>query len=288
MVTVVAAASLILSACSIPVALSQTRSVLGGGYLQIHFSVGVTAPGVAAAKDAKFLQGLTFSIDTQTPPGAPFNSALSHAGQKLTIWRGATHLATLIDLKSNLFLRLNFTALAQVPGVRLSASEIAAGNLFLGGRWIEIPDSLVVKFASPALRLKLKKNSLVSGEYRTLNDLVSVLARGPVTTTATGYSETGTLASLGTALSGVASSSGPDPLPSKLKGSYSLSVTKTGTQPSSFNFSVTVPRGTLGAVTTRVAGTIAHRRVQVKAPDNPLVITSTLLRQLGALAGNVG
>lgn len=284
MMTLAAAAALGLSACTIPVALSQTTNTLGGSaYLQVHFKVAIAHGGASAAAEAKLLEGLTFDVNVASVNGAPIARALNKLNQELIVWNGSQRVATVIDHKSNLYVNVNIAALAHLPGVAIPANALTTTNLLLGNRWIEIPFDLIAHDAATSRHLTITRSTAVSTELRAVNALVAVLANMPTTTTATGFEQSGTLASLDKALATLVPSTSTSTTP--VPGTYKIAVTMAGTSATSAVATVVTPNGTAGDARVTMTATFAHQSVHVSTPTYPLVITPALIKKFGGTNG---
>ncbi|MDE3094046.1 MAG: hypothetical protein KGL23_08175 [Acidobacteriota bacterium] len=295
LMAIVAGASLGLSACSVPVALSDTNATLGASqFLQVHLTANLFAHGASAAKVIKVLKKLSFDMNYQSANGAPLGTALNSARSELIISNATERVATIVDVNSNEYLNVNIPSLAHIPGLGLSATKLAPVNLLLGGRWIEFPHSLLAKYETSTLHLKPTAALAAKNEIQVVDALVSFLAKQPTTTTATGYTQTGTLASLVNALTPLLKSTVATPITTTAaKGSYKLALTMSGNVATAASLAVTTPNGKYGDATLTLTGTFARDNVPVTTPSNALVITNSLIKQLsggasGLLGGSLG
>ncbi|MBU6515835.1 MAG: hypothetical protein KGQ78_08075 [Acidobacteria bacterium] len=295
LMAIVAGASLGLSACSVPVALSDTNATLGASqFLQVHLTANLFAHGASAAKVIKVLKKLSFDQNYQSANGAPLGTALNSARSELIISNATERVATIVDVNSNEYLNVNIPSLAHIPGLGLSATKLAPVNLLLGGRWIEFPHSLLAKYETSTLHLKPTAALAAKNEIQVVDALVSFLAKQPTTTTATGYTQTGTLASLVNALTPLLKSTVATPITTTAaKGSYKLALTMSGNVATAASLAVTTPNGKYGDATLTLTGTFARDNVPVTTPSNALVITNSLIKQLsggasGLLGGSLG
>lgn len=288
MVTV---AALGLSACTIPAALSETRATLGGNqYFQDHLEVRLTDATPGSAKLIKVLQALTFEINEQSTTGKPIENSINAVDQELVVMDGQQKVLTLVDVKSNLYLKVNFAALATVPGLSVSstAAELAALNVLLGSRWIEVPFSLTSKYASTSLHTKLTQSTVATDENLLTNVVVSLLASDPATTATNTTTVTGSLASLESTLEAILPKTGTSKIPvSATPGTYSVTVKTAESRATGANVVVTVPNGTYGNIIVTAVATFAHQGVKVSAPANPLVITPALIKEFGTNGGGL-
>jgi hypothetical protein len=288
-------ASLGLSACSIPMALSQASATLGGSqYLQVHFKVAFTGSGANAVQEEKVLKGLTFNLNEESTNGAPLSHALNKVNTSLVVWNGPQRLMTIVDHKSNLYVNVNVNvnvpAIGRLSNAKLPGQELTAVNLIVGNRWIEFPFDVISQYAKESTHLSLKRSTFASAEILVTNALVAALASGQTTTVAHGFTEAGTLASLVKTLEAIVPAAGATTLPTATaKGTYTVAVTMAGPQATSASASITAPNPPNGNATLTVAATFVHQGVRVSTPTYPLVITPALIKQVMSIsAGSNG
>ena len=289
MLAVAATASLGLSACSIPAALSQTQKTVGdSAYLQVHFHATLVSEGQAVQRWAGALDHLTFDFNEQSVTGKPIASSLSQVNQSLVVSHGAAHVATILEHKSDFYVNVNFAALSEVPGAGNNVGTLTSLNFLLGNRWIELPFSLVAHYVRSTSHFTMTRSSLPVDENLLLNEFVGFLAQVPPTANSRGFSESGSLSTLIHALtSRLPIFATYLPVPSTLTGSYDLSVAMSGSRASSATLQISVPSVTHGDSVLRVFATFAHQDIAVATPNNPLVITPALVQQLGSSAKSI-
>lgn len=69
-----------------------------------------------------------------------------------------------------------------------------------------------------------------------------------------------------------------------VQGSYTLSLTTSGTSATGASITVTAPNGTQGNATVTLSATIAHADDDITAPANPTIVTRSMLEGLLAKA----
>ena len=288
MMAVVVTASLGLSACSIPVALSDTNATLGGSqYLQVHLTANLFAKDPSMAKEIKVLKQLSYDVNYQSASGATLSSSLNTAKSEIVVSNGSQRVLTIVDIHSNEYLNVDIASLANISGLGLTAAKLAPVNLIFGGRWFEFPYRLLAKYETSTLHVKPTRTSTVKNDILLVNTLVTFFANQPTTTTATGFTQTGTLASLQSALSSIVKAATTSTAPgstvvtTKSKGTYKLAVTMNGTVATDAKLAITAPVGKYGNGTFTLNATFAQQSVNVSAPTGALVITNTFLNQLG-------
>ena len=288
MVAIIAAGSLALSACSIPVALSDTSATLGANqYLQVHLTTNLFARDPSLAKEIKVLKQLSYDVDYQSASGAPLSSALSTAKSQIVVSNGSQRVLTIVDVHSNEYLNINIASLANIAGLGLTTAKLAPINLIFGGRWFEFPYSLLAKYEISTLHVRPTRTSTVKNDILLVNSVVSFFANQPTTTTVTGFTQDGTLASLQSALAAIvktattSTTAGSTVLTTKSTGTYKLAVTMSGDVATYVKLAITAPAGTYGNGTFTLSANFAHASVNVSAPTGALVITNTFLNQLG-------
>ena len=295
LMAIVAGASLGLSACSVPVALSDTSATLGASqFLQVHLSANLFARGASAAKVIKVLKKLNYEIDYQSATGAPLATSLNSARSQVIVYTGTERVLTIVNVNSNEYLNVNVAALARIPGLNLTPAKLAPINLILGGRWFEFPYSLVAKYETSTLHIKPTRTLAAQNDIKVVNALVAFFANQPTTTTAEGFAQTGTLANLERALVPLLKSVVKTPLPTTApSGTYKLSVKMNGSVATAATIAVTAPNGKYGNGTLTLSATFAQANVPVSTPSGALVVTNKLLTQLsgsgsGLLGGSLG
>jgi hypothetical protein len=124
-----------------------------------------------------------------------------------------------------------------------------------------------------------------------LTSLTTVIEATPYTTLpGGGYSQTGTLASIAKAvLPVVAKAEGANTASSftaisfhtgKVRGTYTLGVTLSGSTATGASIKITAPNGASGNSTLEVDATVAHNTVTIAAPTGATVLTRTLIEEL--------
>ena len=230
LMAIVAGASLGLSVCSVPVALFDTSATLGGSqFLQVHLTANLFARGASAAKVITVLKKLNYDINYESATGAPLTASLNSARSEVIVSNGTERVLTVIDVNSNEYLNVNIASLTHIPGLGLTATKLAPLNLILGSRWFGFPYSLVAKYETSTLHLKPTRTLSAKNDILIVNALVSFFANQPMTTTADGFSQTGTLASLTSALTPLLKTATKSPIITATPtGTYNLAVTMSG------------------------------------------------------------
>ena len=288
--TLVVVASLGLTACAVPAALSQSTTLLGGSdYLQVHATLSPSGTGVSAQERAAFA-ALSFDVNEMATGTTTLEHSLNTANQELIIRWNSQPMATLIDHRGNMYVDLDFTLLAKLlrlAGSPVPASEVSAINLLFGGRWIELPFSVVHWLFRTYEHRNLTRADIPAGETTFVNDIVTIFAGSKVTTTPHGDTSQGSLASLAALISGIDPSlvSGG----SSAKGTYSATLDTTNASNVTFSFSEVEPV-TGGTQKLAVTGRLTHQPVRVSTPSASLVLTQKIILQLmkGGASGLLG
>lgn len=295
LMAIVAGASLGLSACSVPVALSDTSATLGGSqYLQVRLATNLFAKGASAAKVIKVMKKLNYEIDYQSATGANLAMSLDKARSQVIVYDGTERVLTIVSVNSNEYVNVNVASLARIPGLGLTAAKLAPINLILGSRWFEFPHSLVSKYETSTLHMKPTSTLSAQGGIKIVNALVTFFANQPTTATADGFAQSGTLANLEKALLPLLRTAVKTPLPTAApKGTYDLAVTMNGNVATAAKFAITTPNGKYGDATLTLSATFARASVPVSTPTGALVVTNKLIKQLsgggsGLLSGSLG
>jgi hypothetical protein len=282
-------ASLGLASCGAQASIDQAVSSLGSSPdLQLHFTGSAAGPGIAQAQTA--LGVLSIDMNYSNPSGAALSQSGGTANAEILVNAGTQTLADVRVVDSNLYVLVNISAVANVPGVNLPATEVAALQLIVGGRWFELPKSFLTSIAPTPTATSQAQAAKEAAAARTIFDELSKLIAATSYTTLPngGYSQTGTLASVVKAvLPTIESLSGSTMPTTSVKGTYTLTVTASGSTATGGSITVTGPSSVPGQGNDTVGlnVTVAHASLSVDAPTGATVITSSLLKGLLSQAG---
>lgn|GEM_PF-477409 len=285
-------ASLGLASCGAQASLDQAVSSLGSSPdLQLHFTGTISGPGTAAAQKVTNL--ISVDMHYSNPTGAPLSQTVGSANAEILVNAGSQTLVDIRQVDANLYVMLNVSALSSIPGVTLPSSEIASLQLLVGGRWFELPKSLLTSIVpTPSATATAQANKEMAAAKSMLDELSKLITSATYTTLPNGgYSETGTLASVVNAVLPTINSLSSATIPtSSVKGTYTLTVTASGAAATGGSITVTAPSGGAGSTNATVGlnVTVSHNSVSVDAPTGATVITSALLKSLLSQAGGAG
>jgi hypothetical protein len=280
-----AAAALGLSACGATASLNGAVSSLGSSAdLQVH--VTMSASGAGTASEQPVLSALSLDVDYSNPSGSPLSQSGGKANVELIVNAGSTPLVDLREVSNTLYLEVNVTALNNIPSVHLSASDLAEAQLLLGGRWFEIPTSLLTSSFPETSKIQANAAKEQAAAKKIADALEKLIDTTPYTTLSSGgYSQTGTLASVVKAVLPVVQSlGGSTGTVGSVQGTYTLTLTTSGTTATGASITITAPNGTQGNASVALTATIAHASDSIAAPANPTVVTRSMLEGLLAEA----
>jgi hypothetical protein len=283
------AAALALSACGSSTtakkeAINQFVASFGSSPdAQVHLTASFTGPTSAdSARVQKILKEISMDVNVSNPSGAPLSQAAGKANAEILLNYGTTSFLELREVDSNLYVKVDVNALASIPGVNISASQAAEVQLVFGGRWFELPKSL---FNSLVHSSKVPKAQLAvdqATEAKVLDALSNLIDTTSYKTLSNGYSESGTLASVEKALlPAISGLSSTTTTPKASKGTYTLTLTTSGSNVSGVSISVTGPYNNATMATASISATIAHASMTISAPSPVTAITPSLLASLG-------
>ncbi len=277
----VVAASLGLSACGVKASIDQAVSSLGTtADLQVHLTGSASGPGTASME--KVLNVVAVDLNYSNPSGAALSQAGDNADVEVVIDVAGQTLVDLRQVDQNVYAEIDLDALSNVPGANISASQVAAAQLLVGGRWFEIPKSLLDSYlsASGATGAQSAKDEALA---RTIIDEVThVIETAKYTTLPSGgYSETGSLASIEEAvLPTIEGLTGSSAAPATVRGSYALTLTLSGSTATGGSVTITTPSGGGGRDQVSLTASAAHADDTVSAPSGATVITPALVKEL--------
>jgi hypothetical protein len=191
-------------------------------------------------------------------------------------------------INSNLYVQVDLTAINAIPGLPITSqdqSELAALQLFLGGKWFEIPSSLISKELPSADALKAKSAQEQALDRKLFDALSNLIDNGNAKSLSSGgYSETGTLESVVKAVLPTIESVDPSAGASvgAVPGTYTLTLNDNGSVATAGSISITAPEGSSGSgdATVSLSATVTHNNDAVTAPTGATVITPALIQQL--------
>lgn len=284
----VVVAALALSACgSSPAAkkaaLKQFVGSIGSSpYVQMKFTSSFKGAGVTA-KTQSILKSTSFEVNVSNPSGAPLSQAANGtANTELIFNLHSTQFLDVREVGGNVYLKIDITALASIPGTNISSSQAAAAQTFLGGRWFELPKGLLTSLIKKSRAPKAQIAEDQKVEAKVIDALTTYIDAAHYKTLANGFSVSGSLQSVVAAVEPTIqqlahSTSAPKPQ----KGSFTLVLTTSGSTVTGGSISITAPNGTKGNATGTVVATVSHDAVNVTAPSGATKITPQLLASLG-------
>ena len=282
-------ASLGLSACGSGAKATIESSVASLGAqsdLQVHFTASVSGAGTAEAQ--KVLSVLSVDADYASANGTPLSQSKGATDGDVAFNIGNKVLLDLRAIDSNLYVQVDLSAINAIPGLPITSqdqSELAALQLFLGGKWFEIPSSLITKELPSSDALKAKSAQEQALERKLFDALSNLIDNGDAKSLASGgYSETGTLESVVKAVLPTIESVDPSAASSvgAVPGTYTLTLTNTGSVATGGSVSITAPEGSGGSgnATVGLSATVTHNNDAVVVPTGVTVITPALIQQL--------
>ncbi|HVA71365.1 MAG TPA: hypothetical protein VNF08_08610 [Acidimicrobiales bacterium] len=282
-------ASLGLASCGAQASIDQAVTSLGASPdLQLHFTGVASGPGTAQAQSA--LNVLSIDMNYSNPSGAALSQSGGTANAEIVVSEGKQTLADVRVVDSNLYVQLNISAAANVPGVNLPGTEVTALQLLMGGRWFELPKSLLDSVTTTTTPTQATQAANDAAAARTIfDDLSKLIAAAPYTTLPNGgYSQTGTLQSVVNAvLPTIQSLTGSTITTKSVQGTYTLNVTTSGSAATGGSINVTAPSGVSGQGNDTVGLTVtaAHAALSIDAPPNPTIVTQSLIQGLLSQSG---
>ncbi|MGH3733092.1 MAG: hypothetical protein ACRDVC_06935 [Acidimicrobiales bacterium] len=284
----VVAASLGLSACgSSPATINSTVSSLTSSPdVEVNLSASASGPGTAAAQ--KYLSAISVEATLVNPSGGNLSQATS-LDTEVVVNVGTSALLDLRTVGGNIYGEIDLTALQGISGLSISSNELNAANALLGGRWFELTKSLLnsyLKSESTKLRQQGVTPPPAAKEVQDANAIETALTKFVETTPSTtlssgGFSETASLEAFVQAMWPTLESLEPSIAaePTNVKGSYTLTLTTSGTTATGGSVSITAPSAA-GNVTVGLQATVTHNGATVVAPTNPTVLTKSVIQGL--------
>jgi hypothetical protein len=278
-----------LSACGSGAKATIDSSVASLGAqsdLQVHFTASVSGAGMAEAQ--KVLSVVSVDADYASASGTPLSQSKGATDGEITLNIGTRALLDLRAINSNLYVQVDLSAINAISNLPINSQEqskLAALQLFLGGKWFEIPSSLITKELPSSDALKAKGAQEQALDRKLFDALSNLVDNGHAASLASGgYTETGTLESVVKAVLPTIESVDPSAASSvgTVSGTYRLTLTNNGSVATGGSVSITAPEGTSGSgdATVSLNATVTHDNVAIVVPTGATVITPASIHQL--------
>jgi ABC-type glycerol-3-phosphate transport system substrate-binding protein len=284
----VLAASLGLAACGTsPATLNSAVSSLSSSPdAEFHLTATASGPGTAQAQP--YLNAISLDATFVNPTGANLSGATS-LNSEVTVNIAGTALLDLRSLAGNLYILIDPSALQGIPSLPISANDLSAVNALFGGKWFELPKSLLDSYLNSE-RAKLKAEGATppatTKEVQEERAIVAALTKFIENTPSTplsggGFSETASLQAFVNALWPTVEGLDPssNAKPTNVKGSYTLTLSTAGSTVTGSSISITAP-GTGGNDTVGLHATVAHNGATIAVPANATVLSESVLKGL--------
>jgi hypothetical protein len=284
-----AAGSLGLAACGAQATIDQAVASLGGSpYLQVQFTGSSASASPAGAPVAAALKDLSVTVDLASTNGANLSSAGTNYDSEAVIALSGTTVLDVRSIGGDLYAEIDLAPLAGLPGLGVSAGQLSAANLLLGGKWFEVPQSLLQALSAahqPTASQVAQEKAL---ESKVVDALTALVDNAPYTSANGTFSESGTLQSVVNALAPIFSSSSAVAT-SPVTGTYTVSLSTSGASATGGTVTITSsgPAGapTSSPETVTVNASVSHNTLAVATPSNPVIVTKSMLGQLSSLGG---
>ncbi|HXW39505.1 MAG TPA: hypothetical protein VEJ44_07405, partial [Acidimicrobiales bacterium] len=196
----VLAASACLAACgggSTATTLKQFVASFGSQqYSQITLTA--TFTGAGSTTVGPILGQFSIVVNAENPTGAPLSEANGNANVQILVNHGTTTLADLREVGSSLYFKVDVAGLASVPGLHISPSELAVVQLVIGGRWFEVPKSLIESVLPRASAQQVAQTRAI--EAKVIDALAKYIDASHYVKTSNGFSESGSIQKLESSL----------------------------------------------------------------------------------------
>ncbi len=282
----VASAALVLAACgsSAPASIRLLlKSIPNSSNAQ--FTLTASASGAGMQKATPVLKVLSFKLFVSNPAGASLTTAkaIESSNVELVVYVKGSKALDVRKVGSDVYLEANLTAFSSIPGFPKSAAQsFAQAQALFGGKWFELPSSLVQGLTNKKPATKTKVLHSVSMVEAGAGIVIGYVEGLHHTNISNGYKVTATLNAAANALYAQLRAIDPSiSKPTSTQGSFTLTVTGSGSSASGFSLSVTAPNGKKGLATVAFHTGISHNAQQVSAPKGATVITPQLLQEFG-------
>jgi hypothetical protein len=277
-------ASVMLSACGSSTS-SSLNTLVGslGASANLQVTLTAQASGGSSAKVQSILKDITIGMNFSNPSGGALSDSSGKANTEITASYKGNIILDLRGVGTNAYLKVDVSSLTSVPGFKIPTSELTAFQLLFGGRWFEIPSTLVSSLA-PATRATTasaaKERATIT---RVIDAITKVIDSGKVNDLGHGkFSETGTLLSIAKAVSSSVKGLGSTGTrkAATVQGTYKLTISTSGSTATGASINVTGPKDAGGKHSATVTALFAHDNVVVSAPSGATVLTPGMIASL--------
>lgn len=253
--------------------------------VQLHVTGSGT--GFDSTKDEGIAKDVSVDVNVASTSGGSIASSSGSVNTEVFINIGTGHLLDVRVIGSNLYVLLDASALSGVSGVNLSAGDLALVNATFGGKWYEVPESLISS--------KLPKSSQGASSSADVGDAMKLASafesavEGASSTSLPGggFSITGTLQSLASAIDPDVQAIDPTAsAPTNVKGTYAFTITASNSVATGMTASVTAPNEGANATVALTIG-IAHDGSSITAPSSSTEVTPQLIQELEGSSGGL-
>jgi hypothetical protein len=281
-------AALALSACgSSPAARKASldayvTSLGSSSNLQVKFTGGFS--GAQSAKASKILKALSFQMNFSNATGQPLSQSADTTNLELLAFVNGQSFVDLRAIDKNAYFKINVNELANIPGISLSASQLAAVQLAFGGRWFELTQSAIDSVAPPSDQSNVNATKDRAIAAKIIDALTNYIDTAPYKNPSSGhFTIHDTVLSFEKALYPEIKNLDPTvtaPPATDKNESFTLGISEAGGSATGASISVTAPNGTAGNSTGTFAATFTHANETVSAPTGATVVTQALLHEL--------
>jgi len=278
--------SLLLAACGATANINQAISSIGGSSsLQVHLTADASGTGSVQAEG--ILSAVSIDMNYQSTNGGALSQSAGHVDSAFTVTYSGQQLIELRQVNTDLFVRVDLSALAQIPGLGVSAQQLSAFQLLLGGRWFEFSESLLKSFTTTTTIDPAQSSKAQAAARAMIDAITALIEKTPYTTLPSGgYSQTGTLESVANAVVPIVNAyTGRSIKPGTVKGTYAITFSMSGSTATGGSFSITAPNSKGANATIGLHASITHDNQAIVAPTGATIITRSMLTQL---LGQVG
>ncbi|HEY1761332.1 MAG TPA: hypothetical protein VGG17_01955 [Acidimicrobiales bacterium] len=275
-------ASLGLSACGATATIHSAVSSLGSSPdVQVHLTGTVSGAGTTRAQQV--LSVMSIDMEYSNPNGGSLSQAGSAVDSEFNVNVGTQALADVREVGGNVYVLINVNTLTSIPTLTLPTSEVSALQLILGGRWFELPKSFIDSYVPPKSASTTDTAKDQAAAKKIFDAISNLINTTPYTTLPNGgFSQTGSLESVVTAVLPTierleTTTSAPS---SNVKGSYTITLTMSGSTATGGSITITAPNGTQGNASVGLQATVTHNNDSIVAPSGATIITKSLLKGL--------
>ena len=165
------ASSITLAACGVSATINQAVSSIGSSpNLQVHLTA--SASGANSAQVIGALNVLSVNMNYSSTTGSALSQSTGAINTEITVNDNAQTLVDLRAIGTDLYVEINPTDFASIPGTHFTSQQLTGLQLLVGGRWFDFSEGLI-KSVLPTTTISAAQTSKEETAVRSIIDALT-------------------------------------------------------------------------------------------------------------------